>query len=54
MTGTNDHGDAAKGGRRAGDRRVANIPIDRPDRRVAERRSGEDRRANPRLNVRKS
>jgi hypothetical protein len=34
--------------RRRGDRREQQVPIDFPDRRKGERRSGEDRRAHPR------
>ena len=45
--------DDERGGRRTGDRRVAQLPIDFPDRRKGERRSGDDRRANKRLQVRK-
>lgn len=35
-------------GRRRGDRRKAQVPISFPDRRKGERRSGLDRRAQPR------
>lgn len=34
--------------RRSGDRRKRQVPIDFPDRRQGERRSGKDRRAHPR------
>ena len=42
---THDHADA---GRRSGERRVADEPIDHAERREGERRSGRDRRAMPR------
>lgn len=46
--------DAARGGRRQGDRRQAQMPFDGPDRRQGgDRRSGEDRRAHARLQVKK-
>lgn len=40
--------DPAGGGRRTGDRRLAAEPFPAPDRRKAERRSGTDRRTEPR------
>ena len=45
--------EGARGGRRQGDRRKAQLPFEGADRRVGERRSGTDRRANPRLQVKK-
>ncbi len=41
-------GDPQGGGRRQGDRRKAQVPFEGPDRRKGDRRSGTDRRANPR------
>jgi hypothetical protein len=40
--------DPSGGGRRQGDRRKAQVPFEGPDRRKADRRSGTDRRTNPR------
>lgn len=39
------------GGRRQGDRRKAQLPFEGPDRRKGDRRSGGDRRSNPRGDV---
>lgn len=41
-------GDPAGGGRRQGDRRKAQLPFEGEDRRKGDRRSGADRRAEPR------
>lgn len=40
--------DPSGGGRREGDRRKAQLPIDGPDRRKGDRRAGTDRRNAPR------
>lgn len=40
--------DATGSGRRTGDRRQKQVPFDGPDRRKGERRSGTERRADPR------
>ena len=41
--------DEGVSGRRTGDRRESDMPIDFPDRRKGERRSGKDRRGRPRI-----
>ena len=49
MNGETPDTDKGHSGRREGDRRVADAPIDFPDRRKGERRSGKDRRGSPRI-----
>jgi hypothetical protein len=44
----NDSDDTPGSGRRGGERRKQQLPFEGPDRRKAPRRSGEDRRADPR------
>jgi hypothetical protein len=45
---TSPGSDGPGGGRRQGDRRQRQVPFEGEDRRKGERRSGADRRANPR------
>ncbi|WAT16898.1 hypothetical protein OZN62_08085 [Aurantiacibacter sp. MUD11] len=49
MSDTNDSEDLMAGRRQNGDRRKRQMPIPFPDRRKGERRSGLDRRSEPRI-----
>ncbi len=49
MPAPTDSDETNHGGRRAKDRRNAQLPFDSIERRKGERRSGDDRRCNPRI-----
>ncbi|KLE34125.1 hypothetical protein [Aurantiacibacter luteus] len=54
MTDDDRSAERGHGERRKGERRQAQMPFEGPDRRqTGDRRSGTDRRANPRLQVRR-